>query len=135
MPLAFELGDAWRSWCNRNGENNPVAELDLEVFRASLDGYRAGLGRPLSEGERRALLLGLDWVSVELAARFAADALYESYFGWDPSASPAGANTTWSAPAASSPCTRRWRPPAPNAPACWTWTPPEDLPPHEPVPP
>jgi Ser/Thr protein kinase RdoA (MazF antagonist) len=83
MALAFELGDAWRSWCNRNGENNPVAELDLEVFRTSLEGYRAGLGRPLSEGERQALLLGLDWVSVELAARFAADALYESYFGWD----------------------------------------------------
>ena len=29
------------------------------------------------------MLLGLDWVSVELAARFAADALNESYFGWD----------------------------------------------------
>jgi Ser/Thr protein kinase RdoA (MazF antagonist) len=84
MPLAFELGDAWRSWCNRNGENNPVAELDLQVFRTSLEGYRSGLGRPLSAGERQALLLGLDWVSVELAARFAADALYESYFGWDP---------------------------------------------------
>jgi Ser/Thr protein kinase RdoA (MazF antagonist) len=84
MPLAFELGDAWRSWCNRNGENNPVAALDLQVFRASLEGYRSGLGRPLSKGERQALLLGLDWVSVELAARFAADALYESYFGWDP---------------------------------------------------
>jgi Ser/Thr protein kinase RdoA (MazF antagonist) len=84
MPLAFELGDAWRSWCNRNGENNPVAALDLEIFRTSLEGYREGLGRPLSEGERRALLLGLDWVSVELAARFAADALYENYFGWDP---------------------------------------------------
>ena len=83
MSLAFELGDAWRSWCNRNGENDPVAALDLEVFRASLEGYRAGLGRPLSEGERQALLLGLDWVSVELAARFAADALFESYFGWN----------------------------------------------------
>jgi Ser/Thr protein kinase RdoA (MazF antagonist) len=84
MALAFELGDAWRSWCNRNGENNPVAALDLQLFRTSLDGYREGLGRPLSEGERQALLLGLDWVSVELAARFAGDALYESYFGWDP---------------------------------------------------
>ena len=83
MALAFELGDAWRSWCNRNGENNPVAALDLPVFRASLQGYRAGLGRPLSAAERLALLLGVDWVSLELAARFAADALYESYFGWD----------------------------------------------------
>jgi Ser/Thr protein kinase RdoA (MazF antagonist) len=84
MPLAFELGDAWRSWCNRNGENKPQAALDLGVFRASLEGYRDGLGRALSPEERMALLLGLDWVSVELAARFAADALHESYFGWDP---------------------------------------------------
>ena len=36
--LAFELGDAWRSWCNRTGENNPMAALDLQVFGASLDG-------------------------------------------------------------------------------------------------
>ena len=66
MPLAFELGDAWRSWCNRNGENNPQAALDLGVFRASLEGYREGLGRALTPEERMALLLGLDWVSVEL---------------------------------------------------------------------
>ena len=32
---------------------------------------------------RRALVLGVEWVSLELAARFAADALLESYFGWD----------------------------------------------------
>jgi Ser/Thr protein kinase RdoA (MazF antagonist) len=84
VALAFELGDAWRSWCNRAGEDVPVAQLDLEVFRASLEGYREGLGRLLSEAERRALLLGVEWVSLELAARFGGDALFESYFGWDP---------------------------------------------------
>jgi Ser/Thr protein kinase RdoA (MazF antagonist) len=82
--LAFELGDAWRSWCNRNGENNPEALLDLDIFAASLDGYRQGLGRALSVEERTALLLGVEWVSLELAARFGADAVFESYFGWDP---------------------------------------------------
>jgi Ser/Thr protein kinase RdoA (MazF antagonist) len=81
--LAFELGDAWRSWCNRSGENEPEAAFDLQILAASLEGYRAGLGRALSEPERRALLLGLEWVSLELAARFATDALEESYFGWD----------------------------------------------------
>ena len=84
QALAFELGDAWRSWCNRSGENNAEAAFDLGVFQASLAGYVEGLQRPLTQLERRALLLGLDWVSVELAARFAADALNESYFGWDP---------------------------------------------------
>ena len=54
------------------------AVLDLEVMRASLDGYAAGLGRALDADERRALLLGVEWVSLELAARFAADALLET---------------------------------------------------------
>jgi Ser/Thr protein kinase RdoA (MazF antagonist) len=83
LSLAYELGDAWRSWCNRSGEDEPEAVLDLEVFAASLDGYRQALGRSLGGDERRALLLGPEWISVELAARFAADALREGYFGWD----------------------------------------------------
>jgi Ser/Thr protein kinase RdoA (MazF antagonist) len=83
LSLAFELGDAWRSWCNRAGEDEPQAALDLEVFRASLDGYRAGRGRALDADERAGLLLGVEWVSLGLAARFAADALREDYFGWD----------------------------------------------------
>jgi len=85
QPLAFELGDAWRSWCNRSGEDEPEASLDLGVFLASLDGYRQAYGRALSADERRALLLGPEWISLELAARFAADALNESYFGWNAS--------------------------------------------------
>jgi Ser/Thr protein kinase RdoA (MazF antagonist) len=84
LSLAFELGDAWRSWCNRAGEDDVNAVLDLEILGASLRGYIAGLGRALSDDERRALLLGVEWVSLELAARFAGDALFESYFGWDP---------------------------------------------------
>jgi len=83
LSLGFELGDAWRSWCNRAGEDSPRAELDLDVFRASLVGYVAGIARALTLDERWALLLGVEWVSLELAARFAADALHESYFGWD----------------------------------------------------
>lgn len=83
LSLAFELGDAWRSWCNRAGEDQPQAVLDLEILRASLDGYRAGRGRALDDAERAGLLLGVEWVSLGLAARFAADALRESYFGWD----------------------------------------------------
>ena len=36
LSLAFELGDAWRSWCNRAGEDDVNAVLDLEIMRASL---------------------------------------------------------------------------------------------------
>jgi Ser/Thr protein kinase RdoA (MazF antagonist) len=83
MPIAYELGDAWRSWCNVRGEDDPVARIDMEVFRASFTGYASGIGRDLSEAERRALLLGVERISLELASRFAADALFERYFGWD----------------------------------------------------
>ena len=84
VSLAFELGDAWRSWCNRSGEDVTGARLDLDVMRASFEGWREGLGRAPTAEERRALLLGPDWVSLELAARFLGDALREAYFGWDP---------------------------------------------------
>jgi Ser/Thr protein kinase RdoA (MazF antagonist) len=90
LSLAYELGDAWRSWCNRAGEDDPRAVLDLEVMRASLAGYVAGIARSLAADEGRALLLGVEWVSLELAARFATDALVESYFGWDAKRFPGG---------------------------------------------
>ena len=88
MSLAHELGDAWRSWCNPHGEEREDARFDLEVFAASLTGYREGLGRPFTADERQALLLGVEWISLELAARFAADALRECDFGWDPKRFP-----------------------------------------------
>jgi Ser/Thr protein kinase RdoA (MazF antagonist) len=84
LSLAYELGDAWRSWCNRAGEDVTEARLDLDIMRASAEGYREGLGGPLDAQTRAGLLLGVEWVSLELAARFAADALFETYFGWDP---------------------------------------------------
>jgi len=82
--LAHELGDAWRSWCNRAGEDAADAALDLEVFAASWEGYASVPAVAVSGDERRALLLGVEWISLELAARFLADALRESYFGWNP---------------------------------------------------
>lgn len=84
MELHLELGDMWRSWCNLGGEDARAARFDRDVFEASLAGYAAG-PLQLDPAEREALVLGLEWITVELAARFAADALHESYFGWDPS--------------------------------------------------
>jgi Ser/Thr protein kinase RdoA (MazF antagonist) len=84
LPLWVELGDAWRSWCNRRGEDSAEAELDLGLFRASAEGWLGALGFPLLAGELESLALGLERIALELAARFAADALVESYFGWDP---------------------------------------------------
>lgn len=89
MPLHHELGDAWRSWCNRGGEDQTSASFDLEIFAASLDGYLGALSQPLTLAERHALVHGVEWISLELSARFAADALYERYFGWNRERFPA----------------------------------------------
>lgn len=89
MPLHHELGDAWRSWCNRGGEDQVAASFDMEVFSASLAGWLATSTLTLTPEERRALVHGVEWISLELAARFAADALREAYFGWDRGRFPA----------------------------------------------
>ena len=89
MLLGHELGDAWRSWCNRGPEDASQGQFDVDVFRASYEGFRDTLGRSLHADERRACLHGVEWISVELAVRFAADALFESYFGWAPDRYPA----------------------------------------------
>jgi Ser/Thr protein kinase RdoA (MazF antagonist) len=85
MPLSLELGDAWRSWCNRAGEDEAVARFDAAVFDAALGGYAEASTLALAPAEREALVHGVEWITLELAARFLADALHERYFGWDPS--------------------------------------------------
>lgn len=85
MSLAHELGDAWRSWCNPASEDRLDAAFDLDRFAASLRGWLQGSDESPSLDERLGLLLGPEWISLELAVRFAADALDERYFGWSSS--------------------------------------------------
>ena len=82
-PLWSEWGDAWRSWCNRRGEDELDAHFDLEVFAASLQGFAAGLGSSVASDERGSLVDATERISLELATRYATDALEESYFAWD----------------------------------------------------
>jgi Ser/Thr protein kinase RdoA (MazF antagonist) len=83
MPAAFELGDALRSWCNPAGEDSPGAEFSIARARRALEGYRSGAPGLLTPDEWRAVPNATLAIAVELAARFAADALNESYFSWD----------------------------------------------------
>ncbi len=82
--LWMELGDLWRSWCNRSGENSTSPRFDLEVFAASWEGFRSGYGSPIGDGELVSLDDAPERITLELCARFAADALEETYWGWDP---------------------------------------------------
>lgn len=83
MAWPHEMGDALRSWCNPAGEDVASAAIDRNIFRAAVEGY-ASEGRGLvSAAERELLVDGLFGICVELSMRFLADALNESYFGWD----------------------------------------------------
>ena len=81
--IATELGDALRSWCNPAGESDPVARLDVAIFGAAVHGYAAAAPGLLAVDEIAAIAPGTETLALELSARFAADALEESYFGWD----------------------------------------------------
>lgn len=81
--LDVDLGDALRSWCNPATEDSGDARFDLALFAAAVEGY----GRhavDVTEEEWAAVVPGIERLCWELAARFAADALNEAYFGWDP---------------------------------------------------
>jgi Ser/Thr protein kinase RdoA (MazF antagonist) len=80
--LAFELGDAMRSWCNPHAEDAGLVEFDLQIFQAAMTGYFAQCDGH-SETERASIVHGLHRVCVELAARFCVDVFANNYFGWD----------------------------------------------------
>lgn len=85
MARAHELGDAFRSWCLPRGEDAPeLASFSVPSLAAAWGGYAEGLGRAPTALEREAALVGVEHICLELTARFLADALVESYFGWDP---------------------------------------------------
>lgn len=86
--IAFELGDAMRSWCNPCGEDQDDVELEIPVFAAAMRGYRGVADGLLSDAERLSIAVGLRTVCVELAARFCIDAFEDRYFGWNPARYP-----------------------------------------------
>jgi Ser/Thr protein kinase RdoA (MazF antagonist) len=86
--MAFELGDAMRSWCNPHEEDEPCATFDLETFAAAVRGFRAVADAIVGDDEKIAIVIGLETVCLELAARFAVDMFRDDYFGWDPARFP-----------------------------------------------
>ena len=80
LPLAVELGDAWRSWCNRSGEDDPTqARFDTSLFEASARAWM-GSAPPITLAERDSLAGGTERICLELASRFCADAVRNTYF-------------------------------------------------------
>jgi len=85
MPLPLELGDAIRSWCNPRGEDTQRSEFRVDLFEAAIGAYAARARSFVLPAEWRVFVLAARTIMIELAARFATDALRESYFGWNPS--------------------------------------------------
>jgi Ser/Thr protein kinase RdoA (MazF antagonist) len=83
MPVALELGDALRSWCNPATEDAASARFVRPFFDAAIAGYAEAAQGLLEAGEWSAIPRGTLTISIELAARFCTDALRESYFGWN----------------------------------------------------
>jgi len=83
MPVALELGDALRSWCNPATEDAANARFVPPLFAAAVSGYATAAEGFLVPAEWQAIPLGTLTITIELAARFCADALRERYFGWD----------------------------------------------------
>jgi len=78
--LSAELGDAWRSWCNSAGEDDPLnSKINLKAFEYSTRGYLSE-APPMSAEEQESLLGGFERICMELSSRFCADALNNTYF-------------------------------------------------------
>lgn len=88
LTIAYELGDAWRSWCNPEGEDTTEPRFDREIFAAAARGYARAAGGLLGPDEVASLVPGVITVALELAARFCVDAFEDRYFGWDPARFP-----------------------------------------------
>ncbi len=83
MDLLFELGDAFRSWCNPLGENAEESEFDLACFKEGICGYWESAHALWEKEELLRVPMCVERISLELSARYCADALEESYFAWD----------------------------------------------------
>jgi len=83
QSLPVEMGDAWRSWCNKAGEDalNDIV-FDLEIFEASARGW-LGTAPAITQKERDNLVGGIERICLELAARFCTDAIRQNYFKED----------------------------------------------------
>ncbi|HUU00345.1 MAG TPA: aminoglycoside phosphotransferase family protein [Myxococcota bacterium] len=82
MPLACDLGDAFRSWCQPFGEDSS-GPFEIAFFEAGISGWAEALGGLPGLDERESIATAVRAIAVELASRFCLDAFEESYFGWN----------------------------------------------------
>lgn len=82
--LPFELGDALRSWCNPLPEDATEGRFQFDFLEGAIAGYAERSQGFITRDEVTSIVTATETIFIELAMRFAADTLNESYFGWDP---------------------------------------------------
>lgn len=77
--IPIELGDALRSWCMPGGEDTDIVTFNKDFYDQALSGYFS-MAEFLTAEEKQAIPLGVKIITLELSARFLADAFEEKYF-------------------------------------------------------
>jgi Ser/Thr protein kinase RdoA (MazF antagonist) len=77
-----ELGDAFRSWCKTSDERGRQV-FCLGYFEKALEGYCHSGFNELSRKEVQSIVPAIEIISLELAARYCMDILFERHFAWD----------------------------------------------------
>ena len=79
-PLAKELGDALRSWCQKGNKYSVEGVgFDIDIYKRALEGYFSSF-KEIEKEEKDSVPFGLKVITLDLAARFIIDAFDESYF-------------------------------------------------------
>ncbi|MBI2552123.1 phosphotransferase [Candidatus Uhrbacteria bacterium] len=81
--VLYELGGAFRSWCQIRTQSAEMTTFSLPYFKAGLEGYCAGAQDFLNDEEWELLPQALQLIPLELASRFVRDIFEDCYFRWD----------------------------------------------------
>jgi Ser/Thr protein kinase RdoA (MazF antagonist) len=73
--VLLDLGDALRSWCRKDG-----FVFDNRLFEEVVEAYRSEYRPPYTRDQIQSAIA---LITLELCARYVADAYEESYFNWD----------------------------------------------------
>ena len=80
--VLYELGSAFRSWCEVQKEEKSF--FSLEYFSAAYSGYTNGSKNFLTDEEKTLIPRAIKIQCFQLASRFARDYFEGSYFRFDP---------------------------------------------------
>lgn len=92
---SLEMGDALRSWCNPNAEDELSAHVDLKIAEAALGGYGQEMRGMLTSKELSELSIHAPAISLCVAIRYLTDVLNEKFWAYDKTRFNRAAEHNW----------------------------------------